>query len=402
MHPIPRNRTVWRYYIAAVAQDVDRGFRRSYDMAVIEIVGLPRLIEALSAASPVGERLTPAGNRDRRAGREKSWQETLNWISRSCPRSDADEAMQVVSEAAFGRMGSLWQATGKWRRFRRDHGNVGIPSYGTGEEIFRFPRSRSVYPFGGVRGTRGSPKAQRHRHRVVTRERKTSRSRRASGDLVQYVQVACDALGTDRVDVVPLRRAPVVLLSRSVPGGKTSPCVRPGSALPLPAGIVPGISRHHPPSADVRGIVFPKNPAERFWPSNLPSLNPASARSRNASPTWRGSRTPVTIVRRGPPCPCRGRACAPGRHPVAPGHRQPYHRGARSPGGRWIRGDHRYCRRVGRTPCKRFAPGSADRTVAEHPRPRLPGGRPTGVAQTPWPPDRLRAIFPLVVEYLRL
>jgi hypothetical protein len=41
-------------------------------MAVIEIVGLPRLIEALSAASPVGERLTPAGNRDRRAGREKS------------------------------------------------------------------------------------------------------------------------------------------------------------------------------------------------------------------------------------------------------------------------------------------------------------------------------------------
>jgi hypothetical protein len=41
-------------------------------MAVVEFVGLPRLIEALSAASPVGERLTPAGNRDRRAGREKS------------------------------------------------------------------------------------------------------------------------------------------------------------------------------------------------------------------------------------------------------------------------------------------------------------------------------------------
>ena len=33
----------------AVAHDVDRGFRRSYDMAVVEFVGLPRLIEALSA-----------------------------------------------------------------------------------------------------------------------------------------------------------------------------------------------------------------------------------------------------------------------------------------------------------------------------------------------------------------
>ena len=55
----------------AVAHDVDRGFRRTYDVAEVEFVGLPRLIEALSAASPVAERLTPAGNRDRQAGREK-------------------------------------------------------------------------------------------------------------------------------------------------------------------------------------------------------------------------------------------------------------------------------------------------------------------------------------------
>jgi hypothetical protein len=56
----------------AVAHDVDRGFRRTFDAAEVEFVGLPRLIKALSAASPVGERLTPAGNRDSRAGREKS------------------------------------------------------------------------------------------------------------------------------------------------------------------------------------------------------------------------------------------------------------------------------------------------------------------------------------------
>ena len=30
---------------------MDRGFRKSYDMAEVEFVGLPRLIEALSAKS---------------------------------------------------------------------------------------------------------------------------------------------------------------------------------------------------------------------------------------------------------------------------------------------------------------------------------------------------------------
>ena len=42
----------------AVAHDVDRSFRRSYGAAEVEFVGLPRLIETLSAASPVAERCT--------------------------------------------------------------------------------------------------------------------------------------------------------------------------------------------------------------------------------------------------------------------------------------------------------------------------------------------------------
>jgi hypothetical protein len=55
----------------AVAHDVDRGFRRTYDAAEVEFVGLPRLIGGLSTASPVAERVTPATNWNRRAGSEK-------------------------------------------------------------------------------------------------------------------------------------------------------------------------------------------------------------------------------------------------------------------------------------------------------------------------------------------
>jgi len=54
----------------AVAHDVDRGFRRTYDAAEVEFISLPHLIEALCVASPVTERLTQAVHRDRRAGRK--------------------------------------------------------------------------------------------------------------------------------------------------------------------------------------------------------------------------------------------------------------------------------------------------------------------------------------------
>jgi len=79
-----------------------------------------------------------------------------------------------------------------------------------GKRFSAFPEVEAVYLFGSA--ARGA----RRKHSdidiaLLTRERKTRRSRRASGDLVQYVQAACDALGTDRVDVVLLRRAPVVL-----------------------------------------------------------------------------------------------------------------------------------------------------------------------------------------------
>jgi len=55
----------------AVAHDVDRGFRRTYDAAEVEFISLPRLIEALSVAPPVAEGLPPVAKRIRRAGREK-------------------------------------------------------------------------------------------------------------------------------------------------------------------------------------------------------------------------------------------------------------------------------------------------------------------------------------------
>jgi len=71
-----------------------------------------------------------------------------------------------------------------------------------------FPEVVAVYLFGSAaRGTRG--KRSDVDIAVLTRSRKTSPRRFRS--LVEYVQVACDALGTDRVDVVLLDRAPVAL-----------------------------------------------------------------------------------------------------------------------------------------------------------------------------------------------
>jgi len=72
-----------------------------------------------------------------------------------------------------------------------------------------FPEVVAVYLFGSAaRGTRGGKHSDVD-IAVLTRSRGTSPRRFRS--LVEYVQVACDALGTDRVDVVLLDRAPVAL-----------------------------------------------------------------------------------------------------------------------------------------------------------------------------------------------
>lgn len=66
----------------------------------------------------------------------------------------------------------------------------------------------AVYLFGSAaRGTRG--KRSDVDIAVLTRAEGTSRRRARS--LVEYVQAACDALGTDNVDVVLLHRAPIAL-----------------------------------------------------------------------------------------------------------------------------------------------------------------------------------------------
>jgi len=71
-----------------------------------------------------------------------------------------------------------------------------------------FPEVVAVYLFGSAaRGTRG--KRSDVDIAVLTRERGISR--RGSRSLVEYVQAACDALGTDNVDVVLLHRAPIAL-----------------------------------------------------------------------------------------------------------------------------------------------------------------------------------------------
>jgi predicted nucleotidyltransferase len=71
-----------------------------------------------------------------------------------------------------------------------------------------FPEVVAVYLFGSAaRGTRG--KRSDLDIAVLTRARGTPHRR--SRPLVEYVQAACDALGTDNVDVVLLARAPIVL-----------------------------------------------------------------------------------------------------------------------------------------------------------------------------------------------
>ncbi|MBP2678780.1 MAG: nucleotidyltransferase protein [Deltaproteobacteria bacterium] len=65
-----------------------------------------------------------------------------------------------------------------------------------------------MYLFGSAaRGTRG----RRSDVDIAVLTRAGGTSRRGSRSLVEYVQAACDALGTDDVDVVLLRRAPIVL-----------------------------------------------------------------------------------------------------------------------------------------------------------------------------------------------
>ncbi|MGE5284674.1 MAG: type VII toxin-antitoxin system MntA family adenylyltransferase antitoxin [Actinomycetota bacterium] len=77
-----------------------------------------------------------------------------------------------------------------------------------GDRFSAFPEVVAVYLFGSAaRGTRG--KRSDVDIAVLTWARETSRRR--SRSLVEYVQAACDALGTDNVDVVLLHRAPISL-----------------------------------------------------------------------------------------------------------------------------------------------------------------------------------------------
>jgi predicted nucleotidyltransferase len=77
-----------------------------------------------------------------------------------------------------------------------------------GARFSAFPEVVAVYLFGSAaRGTRG--KRSDVDIAILTRARGISQRR--SRSLVEYVQAACDALGTDNVDVVLLDRAPVVL-----------------------------------------------------------------------------------------------------------------------------------------------------------------------------------------------
>jgi len=77
-----------------------------------------------------------------------------------------------------------------------------------GARFSAFPEVVAVYLFGSAaRGTRGKPSDVD----IAVLTRAGGTSRRGSRSLVEYVQAACDALGTDDVDVVLLRRAPIVL-----------------------------------------------------------------------------------------------------------------------------------------------------------------------------------------------
>ena len=79
-----------------------------------------------------------------------------------------------------------------------------------GTRFSGFPEVVAVYLFGSA--ARG---ARRKRSdidiAILTRKGGTSRSHGKGRSLVDYVQTACDALGTDHVDVVLLDRSPVVL-----------------------------------------------------------------------------------------------------------------------------------------------------------------------------------------------
>ncbi len=77
-----------------------------------------------------------------------------------------------------------------------------------GDRFSAFPEIVAVYLFGSAaRETRG----KRSDVDIAVLIRAEGTSRRRSRSLVEYVQAACDALGTDHVDVVLLHRAPVVL-----------------------------------------------------------------------------------------------------------------------------------------------------------------------------------------------
>jgi len=79
-----------------------------------------------------------------------------------------------------------------------------------GARFSAFPEVVAVYLFGSAaRGTRG--KRSDVDIAVLTRASGGGTSRRGSRSLAEYVQAACDALGTDNVDVVLLRRAPIAL-----------------------------------------------------------------------------------------------------------------------------------------------------------------------------------------------
>lgn len=77
-----------------------------------------------------------------------------------------------------------------------------------GARFSAFPEVVAVYLFGSAaRGTRG----KRSDVDIAVLTRAGGTSRRRSRLLLEYVQAACDALGTDDVDVVLLRRAPIAL-----------------------------------------------------------------------------------------------------------------------------------------------------------------------------------------------
>lgn len=84
-----------------------------------------------------------------------------------------------------------------------------------GSRFSAFPEVVAVCLFGSsARGTRG--KRSDVDIAVLTRARGTSRR-----SLAEYVQAACDALGTDNVDVVLLHRAPIALRHEVFREGKT-------------------------------------------------------------------------------------------------------------------------------------------------------------------------------------